>query len=200
MPKIYCFISDYDENYIKRLNKNIAIIYRNYDKALNKEEIKQIRNLCRKIKKKFFLANNIKVAFQLNLDGVFNIEREEEPKKSADLEKVEVISDVENRNIDISTDYTKSRENYYELIEKGKVALDGILEVAQEGEHPRSYEVAGQILKNMSELNSQLLDLQKSMAELENIEKKGNPTNVTNALFVGSTKDLQKLLKNGRND
>jgi len=136
----------------------------------------------------------------INLDGVFNIEREEEPKKSADLEKVEVISDVENRNIDISTDYTKSRENYYELIEKGKVALDGILEVAQEGEHPRSYEVAGQILKNMSELNSQLLDLQKSMAELENIEKKGNPTNVTNALFVGSTKDLQKLLKNGRND
>ena len=105
----------------------------------------------------------------INLDGVFNIEREEEPKKSADLEKVEVISDVENRNIDISTDYTKSRENYYELIEKGKVALDGILEVAQEGEHPRSYEVAGQILKNMSELNSQLLDLQKSMAELENI-------------------------------
>ena len=136
----------------------------------------------------------------INLDGVFNIEREEEPKKSADLEKVEVISDVENRNIDISTDYTKSRENYYELIEKGKVALDGILEVAQEGEHPRSYEVAGQILKNMSELNSQLLDLQKSMAEMENIEKKGNPTNVTNALFVGSTKDLQKLLKNGRND
>ena len=136
----------------------------------------------------------------INLDGVFNIEREEEPKESADLEKVEVISDVENRNIDISTDYTKSRENYYELIEKGKVALDGILEVAQEGEHPRSYEVAGQILKNMSELNSQLLDLQKSMAELENIEKKGNPTNVTNALFVGSTKDLQKLLKNGRND
>ena len=136
----------------------------------------------------------------INLDGVFNIEREEEPKESVDLEKVEVISDVENRNIDISTDYTKSRENYYELIEKGKVALDGILEVAQEGEHPRSYEVAGQILKNMSELNSQLLDLQKSMAELENIEKKGNPTNVTNALFVGSTKDLQKLLKNGRND
>ena len=71
LPKIYCFISDYDKNYIKRLNKNIAIIYRNYDKALNKEEIKQIRNLCRKTKKKFFLANNIKVAFQLNLDGVY---------------------------------------------------------------------------------------------------------------------------------
>ncbi|SVB05637.1 uncharacterized protein METZ01_LOCUS158491 [marine metagenome] len=136
----------------------------------------------------------------INLDGIFNIEREEEPKESVELEKVEVISDAENRNIDISTDYTKSRENYYELIEKGKVALDGILEVAQEGEHPRSYEVAGQILKNMSELNSQLLDLQKSMAELENIEKKGNPTKVTNALFVGSTKDLQKLLKNGRDD
>ena len=105
-----------------------------------------------------------------------------------------------NRNVDISADYVKSRENYYELIEKGKIALDGILEVAQEGEHPRSYEVVGQILKNVSELNTQLIDLQKSMAELEAIEKKGNPTKVTNALFVGSTTDLQKLLKNGGND
>ena len=134
----------------------------------------------------------------INLDGVFNIDREME--ETTEIEKVEVISDSENRNVDISADYVKSRENYYELIEKGKIALDGILEVAQEGEHPRSYEVVGQILKNVSELNTQLIDLQKSMAELEAIEKKGNPTKVTNALFVGSTKDLQKLLKNGGND
>ena len=132
------------------------------------------------------------------LDGVFNIDREME--ETTEIEKVEVISDIEDRNVDISADYVKSRENYYELIEKGKIALDGILEVAQEGEHPRSYEVVGQILKNVSELNTQLIDLQKSMAELEAIEKKGNPTKVTNALFVGSTKDLQKLLKNGGND
>ena len=134
----------------------------------------------------------------INLDGVFNIDREME--ETTEIEKVEVISDSEDRNVDISADYVKSRENYYELIEKGKIALDGILEVAQEGEHPRSYEVVGQILKNVSELNTQLIDLQKSMAELEAIEKKGNPTKVTNALFVGSTKDLQKLLKNGGND
>lgn len=134
----------------------------------------------------------------INLDGVFNIDREME--ETTEIEKVEVISDSENRNVDISADYVKSRENYYELIEKGKIALDGILEVAQEGEHPRSYEVVGQILKNVSELNTQLIDLQKSMAELEAIEKKGNPTKVTNALFVGSTTDLQKLLKNGGND
>ena len=134
----------------------------------------------------------------INLDGVFNIDREME--ETTEIEKVEVISDSDNRNVDISADYVKSRENYYELIEKGKIALDGILEVAQEGEHPRSYEVVGQILKNVSELNTQLIDLQKSMAELEAIEKKGNPTKVTNALFVGSTKDLQKLLKNGGND
>ena len=134
----------------------------------------------------------------INLDGVFNIDREME--ETTEIEKVEVISDIEDRNVDISADYVKSRENYYELIEKGKIALDGILEVAQEGEHPRSYEVVGQILKNVSELNTQLIDLQKSMAELEAIEKKGNPTKVTNALFVGSTKDLQKLLKNGGND
>ena len=81
-----------------------------------------------------------------------------------------------------------------------RLFVDGILEVAQESEHPRSYEVAGQILKSVSELNSQLIDLQKSMADLEATKRKGNTTKVTNALFVGSTKDLQKLLKNGGND
>tara|TARA_Y100000590_G_scaffold339040_1_gene386435 strand:- start:3898 stop:4479 length:582 start_codon:yes stop_codon:yes gene_type:complete len=71
LPKIFCFISDYKENYIKRLPKNIAIIYRNYKKNIKKEEIIKIKNLCRKNKRKFFLANNFKTAFKLNLDGVY---------------------------------------------------------------------------------------------------------------------------------
>ena len=71
LPKIFCFISDYKENYIKRLPKNIAIIYRNYTKILNKNEIKKINNLCKKTKRKFFLANNIKIAIKLDLDGVY---------------------------------------------------------------------------------------------------------------------------------
>ena len=70
LPKIFCFISDYKENYIKRLPKNIAIIYRNYKKNINIREINKIKNLC-KNKRKFFLANNIKIAIQLDLDGVY---------------------------------------------------------------------------------------------------------------------------------
>ena len=71
LPKIFCFISEYEENYIKRLQKNIAIIYRNYNKNINKYEITKIKNLCKKEKRKFFLSNNIKMALKLNLDGVY---------------------------------------------------------------------------------------------------------------------------------
>ena len=71
LPKIFCFINNYEENYIKRLPKNIAIIYRNYNKILSKNEIKKINNLCKKTKRKFFLSNNIKIALQLDLDGVY---------------------------------------------------------------------------------------------------------------------------------
>ena len=71
LPKIFCFIADYKENYIKRLNKNIAIIYRNYNKIVNKNEILKIKKLCKKNGRKFFLANNIKLALKLNLDGVY---------------------------------------------------------------------------------------------------------------------------------
>ena len=71
LPKIFCFINDCKENYIKRLPKNIAIIYRNYKKNINKYEINKIKNICKKNKRKFFIANNIKLAIRLNLDGVY---------------------------------------------------------------------------------------------------------------------------------
>ena len=71
LPKVFCFINNYKKNYIKRLPKNIAIIYRNYNKNINKNEITKIKTLCKKDNRKFFLANNIKIAIQLNLDGVY---------------------------------------------------------------------------------------------------------------------------------
>ena len=71
LPKIFCFIKNYKKNYIKRLPKNIAIIYRNYNKNINKTEITKIKTLCKKDRRKFFLANNVKIAIQLNLDGVY---------------------------------------------------------------------------------------------------------------------------------
>ena len=99
---------------------------------------------------------------------------------------------------DISTDYVTTRSNLKDLVAKGTEALDGILELAKESEHPRAYEVVGQMLKIVAETNRDLIDLQKNMKELAKKEKTG-PTSVTNALFVGSTHELQKLLKNGNN-
>ena len=95
---------------------------------------------------------------------------------------------------DIDTDYKYSRENFYNLIERGQDAITGILDLAKESEHPRTYEVAGQLIKTVSEVTERLADLQQKMQQLKEVPDKG-PKNVTNALFIGSTKELQSLLK-----
>ena len=82
------------------------------------------------------------------------------------------------------------------MLDKGTEALEGMLEVAKQTDEARAYEVVGQLLKNTSEVNREIVDLQKRMEEIKNIDKKIRPSNVTNALFVGSTADLQKMLKN----
>ena len=95
-------------------------------------------------------------------------------------------------------DYKYSRENFYNLVERGQDAIDGILEVAKEGEHPRAYEVVGQLIKNVSEVTEKLVDLQEKMKKLKEVPDNA-PQNVTNALFIGSTKELQSLLKDKSN-
>ena len=95
-------------------------------------------------------------------------------------------------------DYKYSRENFYSLGERGQDAIDGILEVAKEGEHPRAYEVVGQLIKNVSEVTEKLVDLQDKMKKLKEVPDHA-PKNVTNALFIGSTKELQNLLKDKSN-
>ena len=95
---------------------------------------------------------------------------------------------------DMDSDYKYSRENFYSLIERGQDAIDGILDLAKEGEHPRAYEVAGQLIKNVGEVTEKLVDLQEKMKKLKEVPDHG-PKSVTNALFVGSTKELQKMLK-----
>ena len=91
-------------------------------------------------------------------------------------------------------DYETGRKNLYNLLDKGNEAIDGILEFAKEGEHPRAYEVAGQLIKTVSEVSQNLLDLQDKLKKVKEIPEKG-PKNVTNALFVGSRTELQKMLK-----
>ena len=94
---------------------------------------------------------------------------------------------------DADVDYKYSRENFYSLVERGQDAVTGILELAKESEHPRTYEVAGQLIKVVSEVTEKLADLQDKMKRLKEVPDHA-PKNVTNALFVGSTKELQALL------
>ena len=95
---------------------------------------------------------------------------------------------------DPEIDFESVRKNLYNLLDKGNEAIDGILNLAKEGEHPRAYEVAGQLIKTVSEVSQNLLDLQDKLKKVKDIPDKG-PKNVTNALFVGSTTELQKMLK-----
>ena len=95
---------------------------------------------------------------------------------------------------DIDADYKYQRENFYRLVEQGSTAIEGILELAKEGEHPRAYEVAGQLIKNVAEVTEKLGDLQEKMKKLKEVPNNA-PKSVTNALFVGSTAELQKMLK-----
>ena len=100
---------------------------------------------------------------------------------------------------DVDKDYEYQRENFYNLVEKGSAAIDGILELAKESEHPRTYEVAGNLIKQVAEVTEKLGDLQEKMRKLKEVPSNA-PKNVTNALFVGSTKELQTMLKDKSKD
>ena len=98
---------------------------------------------------------------------------------------------------EITRDYEYTRGNLYSIIEKGQEAIDGILELAQESDMPRAYEVAGQLIKSVSDATDKLMDLQKKLKDVEEETQQKGPNTVNNALFVGSTAELAKLLKNG---
>ena len=96
---------------------------------------------------------------------------------------------------DITKDYEYTRGNLYSIIEKGQEAINGILELAQESEMPRAYEVAGQLIKSVSDATDKLMDLQKKLKDVNEEQQQKGPSTVNNALFVGSTADLAKLIK-----
>ena len=105
------------------------------------------------------------------------------------------IDKIKGASDDIKKDYDSTRGNLYSIIEKGQEAINGILELAQESEMPRAYEVAGQLIKNVADATDKLMDLQKKLKDVEEEKQSRGPSNVTNALFVGSTAELAKLLK-----
>ena len=107
----------------------------------------------------------------------------------------EKIQKIKETTDDVKKDYDYTRGNLYSIIEKGQEAINGILELAQESEMPRAYEVAGQLIKNVADATDKLMDLQKKLKDVEEEKQSRGPSNVTNALFVGSTAELAKLLK-----
>ena len=132
-----------------------------------------------------------------NLDETFNIAPTEvldadEVKPNVGIQKPDRLT----KN-DIEKDYEYTRGNLYSIIEKGQEAINGILELAQDSEMPRAYEVAGQLIKSVSDATDKLMDLQKKLKDVEEETKIKGPSTVNNALFVGSTSELAKLLKNG---
>ena len=127
------------------------------------------------------------------LDDAFNVESS---IVSADKNDVVKKPDSLTKD-DIQKDYEYTRGNLYSIIEKGQEAINGILELAQESEMPRAYEVAGQLIKSVSDATDKLMDLQKKLKDVNEEQQQKGPSTVNNALFVGSTADLTKLLKNG---
>ena len=117
--------------------------------------------------------------------------------KSEPVQK-KVIPRPKEDNEDLENDYKYQRENFYNLVEKGTDAIEGILEIARESEHPRTYEVAGNLIKQVAEVTEKLGDLQEKMKKLKEVPNNA-PKSVTNALYVGSTAELQKLLKGKKN-
>jgi len=112
----------------------------------------------------------------------------------SDKKDMEKFFPPEEKNID--NDYKYSRDTYYELVEKGKQSLELMIEVARESEHPRAFEVLSGMIKNISDVNDRLMDLNKKKKEIDKKDDIKKVANTTNNLFVGSTTELQKLLKN----
>jgi hypothetical protein len=131
-----------------------------------------------------------------SLNDAFNVDGEIVPIESkSKIEKIEAVASAVD---DIKKDYDYTRGNLYSLIEKGQEAINGILELAQESEMPRAYEVAGQLIKNVADATDKLMDLQKKLKDIEEERVTKGPTTVNNALFVGSTAELAKLLSLNR--
>jgi len=134
----------------------------------------------------------MKTKFEEGLEEVLNL------PVSAPIIDNQVIESPDSNDHDIESDYQYARNNLYGIIEKGTTALDELVVVAQASEHPRAYEVVSQLVKTLSEANDKLLKIQRDIKDLKRVNNDG-PSSVTNALFVGNTSELQKLVKGRQN-
>ncbi len=128
------------------------------------------------------------------LNDAFNVSAD---VVSAEPSEVGITKPEKHDRSDIERDYDYTRGNLYSIIEKGQEAINGILELAEDSQMPRAYEVAGQLIKSVSDATDKLMDLQKKLKDVNEEQQTKGPNTVNNALFVGSTAELQKLLKSG---
>jgi len=133
------------------------------------------------------------MALEDKVNEILGLEPAKTPEPKEEF-KAPVIRTEEKDKEDVDNDHKNSREYYYNLIEKGQEAIEGILDVAKEGQHPRAYEVALAGIKNVADTVDKLQDLNKKLKDLKELPKTAN-ANIKNALFVGSTAELQKMLK-----
>ena len=129
-----------------------------------------------------------------NVNDILGIEKKNEVAITDFEQPAPVPRKIDENKPHVDQDYENSRENYYNLIDKGNQAIEGILDIAKEGQHPRAYEVAGQLIGQVAQTVDKLQDLQKKLKDLKEVPNKAN-TNIKNALFVGSTNELQKMLR-----
>ena len=135
-----------------------------------------------------------------NVNDILGIEKKSTDVTVSDFEQpAPVPRKIDEEKPHVDQDYENSRENYYNLIDKGNQAIEGILDIAKEGQHPRAYEVAGQLIGQVAQTVDKLQDLQKKLKDLKEVPNKAN-TNIKNALFVGSTNELQKMLNRKKED
>ena len=134
-----------------------------------------------------------------NVNEILGIDKKTEVAVKDFEQPAPVPRKIDETKDDIDNDYSHSRDNYYNLIDKGNEAIEGILEIAKEGQHPRAYEVAGQLIGQVAQTVDKLQDLQKKLKDLKQVPNKTS-ANIKNALFVGSTAELQKMLNRKKED
>jgi hypothetical protein len=130
--------------------------------------------------------------FENNFEQIFNL-----PDSPPLVKDVEVLK-PDTKNDEIESDYKYARENLYNAIERGSDALEELVELAKQSQSPRAFEIVGQMIKTLTDANKDLLEVQKKVKDLKKEEQTKGPNNVTNALFVGNTAELQKLLKDNK--
>ena len=129
--------------------------------------------------------------FEKNMEDIFEL-----PEK---IEQTKELKPVDNSDETVDNDFKYARENLYNINERGSDALNTLVDVANQSQHPRAFEVVGQLVKTLSDTNKDLLELQKKVKVIKK-DIPDQPQNVTNALFVGNTSELQKMINKRNNE